>query len=314
MPVVREERDGVEHFCISNGNGVVLRCITIGASITRLLLPDKTDLVLGYKDVKDYLTNPPYIGCSVGRSANRIREAKFVLDGGSYQLSANVDPHHLHGGTKGFHRELWTVVGTGENSVTMQYTSVDGDDGYPGNVTATVTYSLNDSNEVSMEYSATTDAPTIVNLTNHTYFNLNGKGTIHNHVLMMNSASYTPLDEELIAKGTVESVVGTALDFRTPTAIGLRMSEVGGYDFNYTMNHVKDLHETDPSLKHCASLSVPSKCLLKLYTNQVGIQLYTGNFLDGSYLGKDGLPIAKHAGVCLEAQAWPNAINNPVRA
>ena len=206
----------------------------------------------------------------MGRVANRIRDAKFSLDGTTYHLSPNASPHTLHGGETGFNKANWTVLAVGENSVTFKHVSPDGDMGYPGTLEATVTYTLSENNEVTIVYQATSDSPTIVNLVNHTYFNLAStvctivivvllimvlfpQGTICDHTLLMSAETYTPLDKELIAIGSVESVKGTPLDFTTPTAIGLRMEEVGGYDINYNVKDSKKFHHQDSTLHHCAT-------------------------------------------------------------
>lgn len=302
----------ISSYTITNKNGVKLTCISLGATITSLQLPDGTDITLGFKDIEDYRTNSPYLGCSVGRVTNRIRDAKFTIEDQTYTVSANVAPHTLHGGAVGFNKANWTVKSTTGNSIVMEHVSPSGDQGYPGTLTATVTYTLNDDNEVTITYGAVTDATTIVNLVNHTYFNLAGKGTIHDHVLQINGSSYTPLDKDLICIGTLAPVAGTPLDFTKATPIGARLEEAGGYDINYNLLEIQETYPNDALLRAAAILRDPSSQReLRVYTDQAGVQLYSGNFLDGSYIGKDGQPIIKYGGVCLETQSWPNAINNP---
>ncbi len=315
-------RDGlaVDLYTLTNAKGVTAKIITYGALLTELHVPDRAgqmaDVVLGFKTLDRYEGDHPYFGGTIGRVANRIAKGRFRLGGQEYTLAANNGPNHLHGGIKGFDKRVWKAqpasVG-GVPAVRFTYTSADMEEGYPGMVTATVTYTLTHANELRLEYTATTDKPTIVNLTNHSYFNLagDGQGTILDHELTIMADRYTPVDDTLIPTGEIATVRGTVMDFNRATAIGARISEVpgpapGGYDHNYALSHGGGV------LAMSASVRDPkSGRLMEVLTSEPGVQLYTGNFLDGTIAGKAGVAYQKHAGFCLETQHYPDSINRP---
>jgi aldose 1-epimerase len=308
-------RDGqpVAAFLLRNAQGMELRALTYGGIIASLRVPDRLgrseDVVLGHRDLEGYLTASPYFGAIVGRYANRIAGGRFTLDGRDHVLATNDGRHHLHGGPRGFDKVVWSAASFQSGShagVAFSYTSEDGEEGYPGSLRAQVTCSLSDGNEVVFEYSATTDAPTHVNLSQHTYFNLAGEGTgnILGHRLTVHADRYTPVDAELIPTGALAEVAGTRFDFREPAALGARLGE--GYDHNFVLNG------SGSGLRHAARLEDPhSGRRLDIHTTEPGLQLYTGNFLDGTIEGKSGRPYARHAGVCLETQHFPDSPHRP---
>lgn len=318
-------RDGqqVHRYTLKNRHGMTARLITYGATLTELHVPDRegnfADVVLGFDSLEQYETQSPYFGCTTGRVANRIANGTFQLDGRTYTLARNNGPNHLHGGEKGLDKRVWsaTEVNTPDGpGVRFTYLSPDGEEGYPGNVQITVQYTLTDDNELRIEYWATTDAPTPINLTNHSYFNLSGQHTsnILNHVLRINASHYTPTDEMLIPTGQIAPVAGTPVDFTTPRAIGERIDQMkpttgnppGGYDLNYVLN------DDGTPLRRAATLYDPeSGRIMQVLTNEPGIQFYSGNFLDGTLRGKGGVIYNKHAALCLETQHFPNSVNQP---
>ncbi|MCX7824524.1 MAG: galactose mutarotase [Verrucomicrobiae bacterium] len=287
-----------------------------GATLTELRVPDRDgrlgDIVLGFDTLEGYLGKNPYFGCTVGRYANRIAKGRFTLDGRTYTLATNNGPNALHGGLKGFDKVIWQaepVQAANGVAVKFTYTSRDGEEGYPGNLTATVVYTLTNQNELKLEYTATTDKATPVNLTNHTYFNLAGKGDILGHELMLAASHFTPVDATLIPTGEIRAVKGTPMDFTKPTAIGARIAQVGGdpagYDHNYCLN------SGGKRMALAARVTEPgSGRVLEIYTDQPGIQFYSGNFLDGSITGKAGQVYQKHFGFCLETQHYPDSPNH----
>jgi aldose 1-epimerase len=304
-----EDGTQIDLFTIANRNGLIAKVMSYGLRVTELHVPDQQgklgNIVLGYDNLKQYLGPDPFFGATVGRYANRIAKGQFTLDGKIYQLPTNNGPNSLHGGKRGFDKRVWQVKPAGDNSIQGTYRSADGEEGYPGNLTATVTISLTDQNELQLEYEATTDKPTIVNLTNHSYFNLGGagSGTILDHVLTIHGDKYTPVDNTLIPTGEIAPVRGTPFDFTTPHPIGERIAQVGvGYDHNFVLNPSGKMNDAvvmrDPG----------SGRVMEVVTTQPGIQLYTGNFLDGSLRGNGGAYV-KNGALCLETQHFPDSPN-----
>jgi aldose 1-epimerase len=279
-----------------------------------LLVPDRTgklgDIVLGYESLDSYIKNSPYFGSIVGRYGNRIAKGLFTLDGVTYKLAVNNGQNHLHGGSKGFDKVVWKaepVREAGAAGVKLTYLSRDGEEGYPGNLSVTVVYSLTDENELRISYEAVTDRPTPVNLTHHSYFNLAGEGDILGHELVVNAESYTPVDAGLIPTGEIRPVKGSPFDFTTPHAIGERIARVeGGYDHNFV------LRGGGGRLDLAARVFEPkSGRVMEIRTTEPGLQFYSGNFLDGTITGKGGRVYSKHAGFCLETQHFPDSPNRP---
>ncbi len=301
----------VDLYTLTNSAGVTAKIITYGTIITELHVPDRTgkdvDVVLGFDNLGPYLQKHPYFGCTVGRYANRIAGGQFKLYGKSYQMVVNNGPNHLHGGLKGFDKVVWKATPENDNAVKFSYRSVDGEEGYPGNLDVTVLMTLTDENELRIDYTAVTDQATPINLTNHSYFNLAGRGKILDHVLMLAANEYTPVDQNSIPTGEIKPVRGTPMDFTSPHAIGSRLSEVGiGYDHNYVVNR------GGAGLALTARAHEPQTGLtLETHTTQPGVQFYTANYLDGSLTGKYGVVYEKHTGFCLETQHFPDSVNHP---
>jgi len=312
-----ENGTAVEMFTLRNAKGAVAKVITYGATLTELWVPDRTgklgDIVLGFDDLKGYLGPHPFIGGTIGRVANRIAKGKFTLDGKEYTLAINNPPNSLHGGKEGFDRVVWKgepLRNPHAAAVRFTYLSRDGEEGYPGNLSVTVTYTLTDDNELKIDYTAQTDKPTPVNLTNHSYFNFTGSGDILGHVLYLNADDFTPVDATLIPTGELRPVKGTPMEFTRPTAIGSRIEELKGYPGGYDINYV--LNGEAGKMKLAARVYEPnSGRQMEIWTTEPGIQFYSGNFLDGSITGKYGLLYRKHAAFCLEAQHFPDAVNQP---
>jgi aldose 1-epimerase len=315
-------KDGqaVDLYTLTNANGIVARVMTYGGLLTELHVPDRAgqmaDVVLGFKTLDAYEGAHPYFGATIGRVANRIAKGTFKLNGLEYTLAANNGPNHLHGGVRGFDKRVWKaqiVPATGGVAVKFTYTSADMEEGYPGSLTATVVYNLTDRNELRLDYTATTDKATLVNLTNHSYFNLagDGKGDVLGHELTIMADRYTPVDDTLIPTGEVASVRGTVMDFNRSTPIGARIAQVpgpapGGYDHNYVLTHGGGV------LAMSATVREPgSGRMMDVLTSEPGVQLYTGNFLDGTLTGKAGVAYKQHFGFCLETQHFPDAVNHP---
>lgn len=305
----------VSLYTLTNGT-VTLKITNYGGIITELWIPDKkgvkNDVVLGFDNLQGYETRHPYFGCIVGRYANRIAKGRFTLDGVGYTLAVNNGPNHLHGGIKGFDRAVWKaepIAGTDSVSLKLSYLSKDGEEGYPGNLNVTVVYTLMKTNEFSVSYKATTDKPTVVNLSQHSYFNLAGAGSgdVLGHLMMINADRYTPVDSTLIPTGELRPAQGTPMDFRTPMAIGSRIKDVpGGYDHNYVLNR------TGKNLSLAAKVVEPTTGrAMEVWTTEPGVQFYTGNFLDGSVTGKGGKKYQRHFGFCLETQHYPDSPNHP---
>lgn len=310
--------DSVFEYKLTNTNGMVVKIINYGATVTQILVPDKKgemgDVVLGFDSLRGYLqSNNPYFGCIVGRYANRIANARFTLDGKEFTLAANNNGNTLHGGLKGFDKVIWKLKGKEINdehsTLGFQYFSKDGEEGYPGNLEVTVAYSLLPTNEIKIDYIATTDKLTPVNLTNHSYFNLSA-GTdlsILDHELMLKADEYTPVNNQLIPTGKIDPVKGTAMDFNTAKKIGKEIAQVeGGFDHNWILNRTGNGPELLGTLYHA-----PSGRFMEVFTTQPGVQFYSGNFLDGSLTGKSGKKYVKHAGLCLETQHFPDSPNQP---
>jgi aldose 1-epimerase len=310
----------VEIFTLRNAGRTEIRAITYGGIITSLRVPDRNghvdDVVLGFDRLDGYLEDHPFFGAIIGRYGNRIAKGQFSLNGQTYRLATNNGPNHLHGGTKGFDKVLWNAKPVAEkNAITFSRTSPDGEEGYPGNLRVQVTYTLTDKNELIVEYRATTDKPTVVNLTQHSYFNLAGQasGDILGQQLMLNADRYTPVDETLIPTGELAPVDGTPFDFRKPVAIGARINQPHaqlknglGYDHNWVLNR------TGSGLQLAARATDPkSGRTLEIRTTEPGIQFYSGNFLDGKLTGKQGVQYKHRTGFCLETQHFPDSPNQP---
>lgn len=305
----------IDLFTLTNPNGIRARIMTYGATLVSLETPDRdgnlTDIMLGFDTLEGYLTDHPYFGVIVGRYANRIGKGKFTLDGVEYTLATNNGENHLHGGIKGFDKVVWKLeeikAGGDEAFVTLSYVSKDGEEGYPGNLSCRVTYTLTKDDELKISYEAETDKTTIINLTNHAYWNLAGQGTgdILGHELMLNADKYTPVDEGLIPTGEIKAVKDTPMDFTEPMTIGSRIDQVtGGYDHNYVLN------SGGGSMALAARVYEPTTGrVLEIQTLQPGIQFYSGNFLDGSITGKSAKVYNKHYGFCLETQHYPDSPN-----
>lgn len=313
----------VDLYTLTNPNGLVMKVTNYGVIITEFWAPDRdgklADIVGGYENVDAYVKATPYFGTTVGRVANRIKNAQFKLEGKTYKLAANNGPHHLHGGKKGWDKVVWTAApgGTAEApAVTFTYVSPDGDEGYPGTVTAQVTYTLTSNDEFKVDMRATTDKTTIVNMAHHSYWNLGGigSGTIRDHVLTIPAEKYTPgkptkPGTDPVPDGTVKPVAGTPFDFRTPTPIGENLEAAGGNPIGFDHNWVVD---GDPdAMRLVATVKDPkSGRVMTLEADQPGLQFYAGIFLDGSITGK-GVTYQQYDAFCLETQAFVNAINVP---
>ncbi len=303
-------------YTLANAHGLKAVLTDFGAILVALEAPDRkgvmADITLGYDALEGWIKDSSYLGATVGRYGNRIAKAKFTLDGKEYALAANNGENHLHGGIKGYNKVVWKakpVTKAGARGIEFTYLSKDGEEGYPGNLACTVTYMLTDADELTIAYGATTDKATPINLTHHSYFNLAGQGTgdILGHELMLAADRYTPVDAGLIPTGELAPVKGTPMDFTTPAAIGARIGQVpGGYDHNYV------LASGGGKLSLAARVYEPtSGRVMEISTTEPGVQFYTGNFLDGSIIGKGGKSYTKHYGFCLETQHFPDSPNKP---
>jgi aldose 1-epimerase len=316
-------KDGqsVDLYTLTNSNGLIVKITNYGGTVTELWVPDSNgilgDIVLGFDNITDYEEKSPYFGCLVGRYGNRIGKAKFTIDGNEYTLAANDGENHLHGGVDGFDNVVWEatpVYKTNGVGLKLNYVSEDMQEGYPGNLDMTVTYMLTNKNELTIHYEATTDKPTVCNLTNHNYYNLAGQGNgdILGHMLMINADNCTPVDSGLITTGEIVPVAGTPLDFTKLTAIGDRINNDDtqlkygkGYDHNWVLNK-KD----DDEMSLAAKVYEPSSGrVMKIYTTEPGLQFYSGNFLDGTLVGKQGKVYEHRYGFCLETQHYPDSPN-----
>jgi aldose 1-epimerase len=313
----------VYQYTLTNQAGCKVQIINYGATVRSLYVPDRNgkieDVVLGYDNLQGYIDGTAYFGAIVGRYGNRIGKGRFQLDGKTYQLTINDGENHLHGGKVGFNKVLWdaTVIRDTDNPcLRLQYVSPDGEEGYPGTVTLKVTYTLTEKNEVRIDYEGTTDKPTILNPTHHSYFNLTGAftNTILGHLLLIEANDFTPVDEGLIPLDLIMSAEGTPMDFHNATAIGARISNqdeqlaIGkGYDHNWVLTR-----KFENRIRKAAELYEPaSGRLLTVFTDQPGLQFYSGNFLDGTAKGKNGIAYQHRTGLCLEAQAFPDTPNKP---
>ncbi len=306
----------VDIYTLGNANGMEVKLINYGAIVVSVNALDRrgelADVTLGYDSLEGWLKNAPHFGATVGRYANRITKGTFTLDGQTYKLATNNGENHLHGGVKGFDRVLWnaqpiqtaTAVG-----VRFTYLSKDGEEGYPGNLSATAVYTLTNNNELKIEFTATTDKPTVVNFAHHSYWNLAGpaSGDVLSHILTIFADQHTPTDKGLIPTGELKAVQGTPYDFNVPTPIGKHIAEVeGGYDINYVLRNPAG------RVGIAARVYEPkSGRLMEVYTDQPGLQFYSGNFLDGTVTGKEGVAYRKHGGFCLETQRFPDSPNKP---
>ena len=312
----------VDLFKISHQDGMIVTIINYGAIVTSLFVPDKegvlADIVLGYETLKEYVEDRSYFGATVGRIGNRVADGKFVLDGVEYELARNDGENHLHGGIKGFNKRIWApeiIDHRGIPTLKMTYLSKDGEEGYPGNLRISVSYSLTNDNGLKIDYAAETDKLTILNPTHHSYFNLSGAGNgeILDHVLTINADTFTPVREGLIPIGEIRDVTGTPLDFRNPKAIGERINAndeqitLGlGYDHNWVLNN------WDSSLNLAVTLyDSRSGRFMEVFTTEPGMQFYSGNFLDGSITGKEGKIYHHRSALCLEADHFPDSPNQP---
>jgi len=315
-----KQGEAVERFTLTNRAGVEVSAISYGAIITSIRVPDRkgaaADVALGFDTLEGYLGDHPFFGTVVGRYGNRIANARFTLGGRTYQLAANNGPNHLHGGVRGFDKYVWAAAPIdGVNGVAFTRTSPDGEEGYPGTLQVRVSYVLTEANELVIEYQATTDKATPVNLTQHTYFNLagHGAGPVADHELMIDADRYTPVDESLVPTGVLAPVAGTPLDFRRPTRVGARIDAPDeqirfgrGYDHNFVLNRRgNDLHLAARVVEPKSGRS------LEVSTTEPGVQFYTGNFLDGTIKGKGGSAYVRRGGLCLETQHFPDSPNQP---
>jgi aldose 1-epimerase len=308
-------------YTLKNANGMEVGITNYGGRVVSILVPDRNgkmaDVVVGFDNLDGYLGTNPYFGALIGRYGNRIAKAQFKLDGVVYKLAANNGPNALHGGLKGFDKVFWTVRESSENppALELTYVSKDGEEGYPGTLTVKVVYTLEADNALSIDYHATTDKDTVLNLTNHSYFNLAGQGSgdILKQVMLLNADKFTPVDATLIPTGELKSVEGTPFDFRKPTVIGARINDdnqqlkiAGGYDHDFVLNR------KGPGLSLAARAYDPeSGRELEVMTTQPGIQFYTGNFLDGTIHGKGGKVVTRRSAFCLETQHFPDSPNQP---
>lgn len=304
----------VRIFTLSNNNSITVKITNYGGIVQSISTPDKNgkiaDIVLGFDTLEEYTNNPPYFGCIVGRYANRIAKGKFTLENTEYVLAKNNSGDHLHGGIAGFNKVLWEPkISQSKDSVSLEltYLSKDGEEGYPGNLQCKVIYTLTENDELKIQYHATTDKTTVVNLTNHSYFNLSGhdSGKIYNHVIQILADKYTEVDENYLPTGRIVPLAGTALDLTSPVKIGDRIDKIGiGFDHNYVLNN------DNASLVKAAEVYEPSSGrMMQTFTDEPGIQFYTGNFL-GGIKGKNAV-YENHTGLCLETQHYPDSPNIP---
>ena len=306
-------------YTLRNKNNMEVCVTNFGGRIVSVMVPDKDgqmrDVVLGFASIQDYVSKPSDFGASIGRYANRINQGRFTLDGTEYQLPQNNYGHCLHGGPQGFQYRVFDAVQPNPQELELTYMAEDGEEGFPGNITCKVLMKLTDDNAIDIRYEAETDKPTIVNMTNHSYFNLDGDAARNEaHLLTIDADYYTPVDSTFMTTGEIAPVEGTPMDFRTPTPVGARINDYdfvqlkngNGYDHNWVLNTKGDI------TRKCATLESPlTGIVLDVYTNEPGIQVYAGNFLDGSLTGKKGITYNQRASVCLETQKYPDTPNKP---
>ena len=306
-------------FVLRNANNMEVCITNFGGRIVSVMVPDREgvmrDVVLGFDSIRDYITIPSDFGASIGRYANRINQGRFTLDGVEYVLPRNNYGHCLHGGPNGFQYQVYDARQTGPQELELTYLSKDGEEGFPGNITCKVLMTLTDDNAIDIRYEAETDQPTIVNMTNHSYFNLDGDaGSNSDHLLTIDADYYTPVDSTFMTTGEIAPVEGTPMDFRTATPVGARIDDFdfvqlkngNGYNHNWVLNTQRDITHK------CVTLESPKTgIVLDVYTNEPGIQVYAGNFLDGTIMGKKGIVYNQRASVCLETQKYPDTPNKP---
>ncbi len=313
----------VERYTLANANGMEITVLTYGGIIQSITVPDRDgtpgNIALGFDNIDDYVAMSPYFGAIVGRYANRIDEGQFTLDGETYQLAINNEPNTLHGGERGFDKRIWTASDITDTSLVLSYTSPDGEEGYPGTLEVDVIYTLTDDNAIRIDYSATTDALTVINLSNHSYFNLagEGSGTVYDHELQLNASSFTPVDETLIPTGEIAPVAGTPFDFTTAKPIGQDIRDASseqlliglGYDHNFVLDRPED----DEGAMVAVGRAVDPETgrVMDVSTTEPGVQFYTGNFLNGAFGGTSGQTYRQSDGFCLETQHFPDSPNQP---
>jgi aldose 1-epimerase len=325
MPITRDtfgttpDGTAIDRYTLTNAHGVEAEIMTFGGIIIALRVPDRNgrpgDVALGFDTLAPYVDENPFFGALVGRYGNRIANGQFELDGKIYKLAQNNGPNHLHGGPNGFHQKIWSAQphDGAEPRLELSLVSPDGEEGYPGTLSVTVVYTLTDQNELRIDYTATTDKATVLNLTNHSYFNLAGGGDILGHEMQLFASRFIPINTNLIPTGEIRPVEGTPMDFRTPTPIGARIDADDeqlrnglGYD------HCWVLDKAPGALGHAAHVYDPaSGRTLDVYTTEPGVQFYSGNMLDGSLTGKNGEVYARRTGFCLETEHFPDSPNQP---
>lgn len=312
--------DSINLYVLTNANGVEVTVTNYGGRIVSVMVPDKDgklqDVVLGFDNINDYINIDNNFGATIGRYGNRIAHGKITVDGVEYQLPQNNFGHTLHGGPEGFDRKVFTANQPNDQSVVLTYLSKDGEAGFPGNLNVKVTMTLTNDNAIDLQYEAETDKETVVNLTNHSYFNLSGdaNNTILNDILMINADQYTPVDDTFMTTGKIEKVEGTPMDFRTPATVGARIDQYDfdqlkngdGYDHNWVLNTQGDISQVAATV-----YSPVTGIQLEVYTTEPGVQVYSGNFLDGTATGKYGAVYGKRHAICLETQKFPDSPNKP---
>ncbi len=309
----------VTAYTLVNEAGAKVKIIDYGAIVTEIHVPDASgklgDVALGFSDMEGYLKGHPYFGSNAGRCANRIAKGKFQLDGKEYTLATNNEPNHLHGGKEGFDKKMWKAekptTGAAGPSITLSYTSKDGEEGYPGNLTVKVTYTLTNDNALKVEYNATTDKATVCNVAHHSYFNLGGhaSGDILGHEVEIMAKNYTPTDDTLIPTGKIAPVAGTPFDFTKAATIGSRIKEIDAKPQGYDLNYALDGKAGGTPFLAARVTEPKTGRVLEVFTDEPGLQFYSGNFLDGTNTGKGGAVYKQYNGFCMEAQKFPDAIN-----